>query len=117
MLYFAKVEPDSTVSEVIIVAETDCSGMGFPDSEPIGRAFLSSLGKTGEWVQTSPTGQFRKYGASVGCQYIASADVFTQPKPYSSWVLDSNYEWQAPVSKPDADGFWYWDEATQQWVR
>ena len=41
---------------------------------------------------------------------------FTLPQPYSSWVLDSNYDWQAPIERP-ADGKDYlWDEANQVWV-
>lgn len=117
MLHFAKIESDNKVSEVIVVAESDCGNLQFPESEQVGQGFLASLGKGGVWLQTSRTGEFRKYLASIGGEYIPSADVFTQPKPYPSWVLDSDYEWQAPVDKPDQDGFWFWDEASQQWVR
>lgn len=117
MLYFAKVEADETVSEVIVVAETDCSGLQFPDSEPIGQAFLSSLGKTGEWVQTSPTTEFRKYAASVGSRYLRDRDVFTLPQPYPSWVLDADGEWIAPIARPSSDGFWEWNETLQEWQR
>jgi hypothetical protein len=117
MFYFAKVESDQTISEVIVVAESDCGNLQFPESELFGQSFLASLGKGGVWLQSSLTRDFRKYFASIGGKYISSADVFTQPQPYPSWVLDSDYEWQAPVPKPDQDGFWYWDEATQQWVR
>ena len=117
MFCFAKVESDQIVSEVIVVAESDCGELQFPESEPVGQSFLASLGKGGLWLQTSITGEYRKNFASVGCQYISDADIFTQPQPYPSWVLNSGYEWQAPTPKPDADGFWYWDETAQQWVR
>lgn len=117
MFYFAKIEQNNDVSEVIIVAESDCGDCQFPESEVVGQGFLASLGKGGVWLQTSPVGEFRKYGASVGSRYISTADVFTLPQPFQSWVLDSDYEWQAPIPKPDADGFWFWDEAEQQWVR
>jgi hypothetical protein len=117
MYYFAKVESDNKVSEVIVVSESDCGGLQFPESETVGQDFLASLGKFGAWVQSSPNGEFRKYFASVGGEYVLSADVFTQPQPYPSWTLDSDYEWQAPIPKPDADGFWYWNETAQEWQR
>jgi hypothetical protein len=69
------------------------------------------------WLQSSFAGEFRKCPASIGGKYISGADVFTSPQPFPSWTLDSNNDWQAPTPKPDGDGFWYWDEATQQWVR
>lgn len=117
MFCFAKVESDQTVSEVIVVAESDCGNSQFPASETVGQSFLASLGKGGLWLQASPSSEYRKNFASVGCKYISDADVFTQPKPYPSWVLDSGYEWQAPTPKPDADGFWSWNETEQKWQR
>ena len=117
MFYFAKVELDTTISEVIVVAESDCDNLEFPQSEPVGQSFLGSLGKGGLWLQTSIDRAYRKNFASFGCMYISSLDIFTEPQPYPSWSLDENGDWQAPVSKPDQDGFWYWDESEQQWVR
>lgn len=117
MFYFAKVESDQTISEVIVVAESDCGNLQFPESELFGQSFLASLGKGGVWLQSSLTCEFRKHFASIGGKYIPSVDVFTQPKPYPSWVLDSDYEWQAPTPKPDADGFWFWNEIAQEWQR
>ena len=117
MYYFAKIESNNEVSEVIVVAESDCGNLQFPESESVGQSFLGSLGKGGVWLQTSLTGEFRKYFAPIGGEYVSNADVFTQPKPYPSWVLDSDYEWQAPIAKPNQDGFWFWEEANQKWVR
>jgi hypothetical protein len=117
MFCFAKVESDQTISEVIVVAQSDCGNFQFPESESAGQSFLGSLGKGGMWLQSSPTGEFRKYPASIGGQYIVSADVFTCPQPYPSWILNSDYEWQAPTPKPDADGSWFWNETAQEWQR
>jgi hypothetical protein len=52
MAHFAKIEND-TVTQVIVVSNDDCGGGDFPESEPIGQAFIASLGLTGEWLQTS----------------------------------------------------------------
>lgn len=117
MFCFAKVESNQTISEVIVVAESDCGSLQFPESETVGQDFLASLGKSGVWLQSSPTGEFRKYPASIGGEYISSVDIFTHPKPYPSWILDSTHEWQAPVSKPSENGWWEWNEAEQKWQR
>jgi len=54
--------------------------------------------------------------ASPNYFYDAVADVFISPKPFESWSLDENYDWQAPIDYP-ADGKDYlWDEANQAWV-
>ena len=39
---------------------------------------------------------------------------FVAPKPYASWSLDTNNDWQAPTPKPE--GYYMWDEETLTWV-
>ena len=116
MAHFAELDENNKVLRVIVVSNDDCGGGDFPESEPIGQAFIASLGLGGDWKQCSYNGRFRRF-ANIGSFYIFDADIFTKPQPYPSWELDSNYDWQPPVPRPQADGFWYWDETTQQWVR
>ena len=61
--------------------------------------------------------------------YDAKADAFYEPKPYDSWVLNTNtYLWEAPVSVPSdisdeilnspnyKDGILYeWNETNKSW--
>ena len=117
MYFFAKVELDSTISEVIAIAESDCDNLEFPDSEIAGKNFIASLGKTGTWLQTSQDNEYRRNYASATSKYITSEDIFTHAQPFPSWSLNSNYEWQAPSPKPEEDGFWDWNETEQRWVR
>ena len=63
MAHFAKIE-NNIVVDVIVVANDDCGGGNFPESEPIGQAFLASLGLEGEWKQTSYNSTFRGVYAS-----------------------------------------------------
>lgn len=42
--------------------------------------------------------------------------VFLAPKPYPSWVLDSNNNWVSPVSLPDTDKDYVWNEENQAWI-
>ena len=66
--------------------------------------------------RTSYNHNIRKQYAGIGYSYDATADVFIAPKPFESWSLDENYDWQAPIDYP-ADGKRYsWDEANQVWV-
>ena len=78
MAHFARVE-DGIVREVIVIGNDDCGGGEFPDSEPIGQAFIASIGLAGEWRQTSYNGNFRGTYAGVGFTYDSENDVFVAP--------------------------------------
>ena len=45
----------------------------------------------------------------------SSKNKFIQPQPYASWALDSSDDWQAPVSYPDDDKRYVWNETDTQW--
>lgn len=78
MAHFAKVE-NNIVSQVIVVSNDDCGGGDFPASEPIGQAFIASIGLTGTWLQTSYHANFRFKYAGIGDTYDAEADEFIAP--------------------------------------
>ena len=79
MARFALVNNDQEVEQVIVVANDDCGGGHFPESEPIGQAFIASLGLTGLWLQTSYSGSFRGQYAGPGMIYDAKLDQFIYP--------------------------------------
>lgn len=78
MAHFARIE-DGIVREVIVVGNDDCGGGEFPDSEPIGQAFIASIGLAGTWRQTSYNGNFRGTYAGIGYTFDAEADEFVAP--------------------------------------
>lgn len=80
MAHFARVE-NGVVGQVIVVADSDCGGGDFPESEPVGQAFLASLGFDGEWLQTSYHANFRGSYAGIGSTYDAVLDEFVAPAP------------------------------------
>jgi hypothetical protein len=80
MAHFAQLK-SNLVSEVIVVSNSDCGGGDFPESEPVGQAFLASLGLEGEWLQTSYNNNFRGVYAGIGYTYDPVADVFIAPTP------------------------------------
>ena len=79
MAHFAKVE-NNIVDQVIVVSNDDCNNLEFPESEPVGQAFIASLGLSGEWLQTSYNANFRGTYAGVGFTYDADTDEFLAPE-------------------------------------
>jgi hypothetical protein len=62
------------------------------------------------------TKSFRKNYAGIGYSYDKNLDAFIPPKPYLSWLLDTQTcLWQAPVPYPDDGKFYVWNEQTQFW--
>jgi hypothetical protein len=53
MAHFAQIV-DGIVQQVIVISN-DNAPDPFPESEPLGQAFIASLGLGGEWRQTSHT--------------------------------------------------------------
>ena len=81
MSYYAKIE--SNIVTQAIVADAD---------------FIAA--QSGTWVEYRSDGSIRANAAGIGYTYDSSNDVFYAPKPYASWSLDSDYEWQPPVAPP-----------------
>lgn len=79
MAYFAKLE-NNIVTEVIAVSNLDCGNLAYPESEPVGQAFIAdTLNLEGEFLQTSYSGAFRGTYAGIGYTYDAALDIFVAP--------------------------------------
>ena len=95
--YFAQVE-DGIVTQVI-VASAD-----FVATQP------------GTWVETFMDGAQRKNYAGISYSYDAERDAFIPTKPYESWILNDNCQWEAPVAMPSDGKMYTWNELDQAWV-
>lgn len=119
MAYFAQIE-NNIVQQVIKISNQtlDEPTLQFPDTEPLGQSFITNvLGLSGIWKQTSYNASFRKHYAGIGYTYDETLDAFIRPKPYPSWLLDTDTcTWYPPVPYPNDGNMYQWDEATQQWV-
>ena len=71
MANFAEIE-NNLVQRVIVIANSDCGDLPFPESEPVGQAFIASLGIPGTWLQTSYNGNFRGIYAGIDYTYNAA---------------------------------------------
>jgi hypothetical protein len=59
---------------------------------------------------------FSENRASIGGLYIKEKDVFVGIKPFNSWILNEDtYKWEAPVSYPEDDNNYTWNESTLSW--
>lgn len=119
MAHFAQLDENNNVIQVIVVNNSDCGDLPFPESEPVGVAFCKSIfGDDTNWVQTSYNSNFRRQYAGIGGSYSAALDVFIDPQPFPSWTLDeTDGLWKAPVPKPEAplNHIALWDEINLEW--
>jgi hypothetical protein len=77
---------------------------------------IDNLG--GRWIKTSYNNNIRNRFAGVGFIYDEQRDVFIEPSPYPSWVLDEEtYDWQPPTPKPQGTDLigWRWNEEIIAW--
>lgn len=107
MAHFAQIDENNFVVNVLVIPD---------EQENRGQDYLAiDCGLGGTWVQTSYNNNIRHRYAVIGGKYDPNSDVFLYPQPYPSWTLDSNYDWQPPVARPDDGNLYVWNEAKQQW--
>lgn len=121
MAHFAELDQDNIVLQVIVVGNDSINNLPFPESEPVGISFCQSLlGAETRWAQTSYNANFRYNYAGIGYTFdplAAPNGAFIPPKPYPSWLLNTNtFQWEPPVPYPTDGGIYEWDEETQSWV-
>lgn len=115
MKYFAQINDNNIVTQVIVIADSDAT------DEATGIAFCKSLyGSDTDWVETKIDGSVHTRYAGKGMYYDSSRDAFYPPKPYPSWVMDETEKmYVAPVAKP-SDHLIYeytWSESGNTWIK
>ena len=125
MAHFAELNNSNEVLRVIVISNDDVEANGGELSSEA-ETFVASIVPHSEdgtaWKQTSYNSNFRKQYAGIGLIYDASKDKFISPQPYPSWSLDSNDDWEAPVTYPtitEIDSnivYTSWDEDNQKWL-
>ena len=125
MAHFAELNNSNEVLRVVVISNDDVNANGGELSSEA-ETFVASIVPHSEngtaWKQTSYNSNFRKQYAGIGYTYDASKDKFILPQPYPSWSLDSNDDWEAPVTYPtitEIDSelvLISWDEDNQKWL-
>lgn len=109
MAHYAFLDENNIVTEVIVGRNEDEVVDGISDWETYYGEFRGQ-----RCVRTSYNGNIRKQYAGIGFKYDEEADVFISPRPFESWTLDENHDWQPPVPRP-GDNF-FWNEDGLEWV-
>ena len=117
MAYFAKLNSENIVEQVISINNaviTDANGV---EQEQLGIDFINKLYNTNDvWKQTSYNNNIRKNYAGIGYTYDKNRDAFIAPKPFNSWILnESTCLWEAPVVYPTDGNRYKWNEEILNW--
>lgn len=124
MAHFAELDENNVVTQVIVVDNGDIKDANGTEVEEIGIAFCKKLfGADTNWKQTSYNSNMRVRYAGIGYSYNQELDAFIAPKPYPSWVLNTETtNWEAPVAQPEltaeeieAGSRYEWDEENTTW--
>jgi hypothetical protein len=106
MSHWAEIDNNNKVIRVLVGDNND------PNGDEGYQWLIDNIG--GTWIKTSYNNIIRKQFAGIDYTYDAVNDVFIRPQPYPSWSLDSNFDWQPPVNKPN-EGLYFWDEENLKW--
>jgi len=124
MAHYAQLDESNIVTQVIVVSNRDCIDENGNEVEEIGIAFCKKLlGAETNWKQTSYNNNIRVRYASIGHSYDEELDAFIPPKPFASWILNTETaDWDAPVAPPqlteaeiEAHSLYVWDEENGKW--
>lgn len=125
MAHFAELNNSNEVLRVVVISNEDVNANG-GDYSTEAETFVSTIvphsSGGNQWKQTSYNGNARKQYAGIGDTFNASKNKFIKPKPFPSWSLDSNDDWQAPVPYPTVTEinsnvvYISWDEDNQKWL-
>lgn len=139
MAYFAKINNDSKVEQVISVNNNVLLDENNVEQEQKGIDFLNDLLGESNWKQTSyntihgqyystnaETGErtlhsdqskaFRGNFAGIDYTYDSENDVFYPSQPYPSWTISGpDWQWQPPFAMPIDGNYYEWNEENQSW--
>ena len=125
MAHFCMLDENNVVTQVIVVSNEDTSDVNGNEVEEIGVAFCKKLlGADTNWKQTSYNNNFRVRYAGIGYSFNEELDAFVAPKPFESWVLNTETaDWESPVgsapalteAETEARSFYRWDEEAGAW--
>jgi len=125
MAHFAELNSSNEVIRVVVISNEDVDANGgdlSTEAETFVTKTVPHLENGVAWKQTSYNNNFRKQYCGKGFIYDATKDKFIVLQPFSSWSLDSNDDWQPPVTFPntvDIGGLRAnatWDEDNQRWI-
>lgn len=115
MAHFAKLNQNNIVEDVIVISDKDIKDINGLENEERGKEICKRL-FGGDWIQTSYNGKFRKRFAGIGYYYDKTLDAFIPPKPFNSFILNTETcLWEAPKPRPNDGKYYFWNEQANDW--
>lgn len=117
MAHYAFLNSNNVVTEVIVGKNESEDGVDWEQWYGDFRGQVckrTSYNTIGNLHRTGGT-PYRGNYAGIGYTYREDIDAFVPPQPYPSWILDSNFVWQAPVDMPNDNQIYNWNEKNQAW--
>jgi hypothetical protein len=110
MAHYAFLDENNIVTQVIVGRNEDEVVDGIYDWEKYYGELMNQ-----KCIRTSYNHNIRKQYAGIGFTYDEDADVFVSPKPFESWSLDENHDWQPPTPMPLDGKHYFWNESDLEW--
>lgn len=120
MAHFAQLDENNIVTNILVVNNDDVQNLEFPESEPLGAAFLQNMFPGTNWKQTSYNNNFRFRYAGIGYEFHPECGThggFAGPPAYTYFVFNQEKcQWEPPIPYPDTGNTYIWDDASRSWV-
>jgi hypothetical protein len=117
LAFFSRLDDENFVIQVIALPRTDLKNTEYPDSEVLGQEYIrNTIGLPGYWIETCYYGKIRKNYGLPKFYYDKEKDAFIPPRPYESWLYnEETFSWYPPISKPDDENVYIWNETIRNW--
>ena len=127
MAHFAELNENNVVLRVIVFSNTEVNANG-GDYSSEAETFVKARHGGHAWKQCSYNNNRRKQYPGKNYTYDSSKDIFIRPKPFDSWTLNDDSEWEAPVTQPTTEQKQYtedgivkeyiilWDNDNDRWI-
>ena len=119
MAHYAFLDANNIVTEVIVGKNEGEDGVDWEQwyGEFRGQVCKRTSYNTTGGIHNNGGTPFRKNYAGIGYTYDLQRDAFIPPKPFASWILNSNTaQWEPPTPMPTDGKMYSWDEATTSWT-
>jgi hypothetical protein len=119
MAHFAEIDENNTVLRVIVIDENDIQNLPFPESEPVGIAYIASF-LPGTWKQSPENNNFRVRPAVIGGKFhpeYGEYGGFSNPKEFDYFVWnEATLDWIPPIPYPTDGADYFWNWRVEKWT-
>jgi hypothetical protein len=124
MAHFAELNEENIVTRVIVIDNKELMNPVTGKEEELRGIFFCENLLGGRWIQTSYNNKFRNCYAGVGFTYNEELDIFIPPKPFNSWIFNTETKmWESPFGpepelsdeRMEMGDRYIWNEDSIQW--